>query len=67
MISKGVTTIEYCEKKVTTNGVVSKFNNGFANNLRAVLGHPCLFLLPFRPNYEGMGVYFESREDQMTS
>jgi len=62
LISRGKTTLEYCEDKKKAN-----YDSGIYTNFKASLGtNPLLWFVPFVPNYEGEGVTFtpkEARED----
>jgi hypothetical protein len=67
LMLKGMTTIEFCEKAVsssTANSAAVSYNLGAYNNLKAVFGpHWWLWLLPISPP-EGNGSTFASASTQ---
>ncbi len=66
LVSHGYTTIDFCEKRMNNTKSFSKspYDLGIWRNFQTVLGpNAWLWLIPIYPNHEGLGIYFEVRED----
>lgn len=67
LMSKGLTTIEFCEKNIRGNDNVSIYNHGCLHNAKAVLGpNPLLWFVPVNPA-EGDGLSFAVSSDVVKS